>query len=290
MVEVGILPDGCTFSDVIDMMSVRLIEMLTPPFDSSADETACKSIDTLMNWMKEERGSALKPIIREVVAHFSFQSLLEQALMAEDLSQRIQITAFLRLCNELFEFQKLLLKSKFFWIESRKVISKSCLNESELKWKRLLISLMQQCCDSMKPGQVMMILKSGIVKTLLNCSHRNDDLREETEQAFQHITSQMWFAADGNKKILKKLMKLGLSTLSGDLERNAPAAFADFSERSRKKRKDADKTCRVCKISQKEKKLLCCASCESVYYCGTRCQKHDWKTQHKAECQALKSL
>ena len=38
-----------------------------------------------------------------------------------------------------------------------------------------------------------------------------------------------------------------------------------------------------CRRCRKESKLMKCAVCESVWYCGATCQKEDWK-RHKLFC------
>ena len=38
-----------------------------------------------------------------------------------------------------------------------------------------------------------------------------------------------------------------------------------------------------CRRCRKESKLMKCAVCESVWYCGATCQKEDWK-RHKVFC------
>ena len=44
---------------------------------------------------------------------------------------------------------------------------------------------------------------------------------------------------------------------------------------------DTLKKCQVCEKT--EGKLLKCAGCEKVFYCGAECQKKDWK-EHKPVC------
>lgn len=43
------------------------------------------------------------------------------------------------------------------------------------------------------------------------------------------------------------------------------------------------KYCENCSLGEEETKLKVCASCHTVYYCGTTCQKNDWKS-HKHVC------
>ena len=48
--------------------------------------------------------------------------------------------------------------------------------------------------------------------------------------------------------------------------------------------------CAVCgqHVVDGKVKMCRCAGCKSVWYCGARCQKVDWKL-HRAECMAIKS-
>ncbi|KAI9907953.1 hypothetical protein PsorP6_003808 [Peronosclerospora sorghi] len=45
-------------------------------------------------------------------------------------------------------------------------------------------------------------------------------------------------------------------------------------------KRDAAVRCRVCK----ESSTLVCSRCKDARYCGSDCQKQDWKTSHKQKC------
>lgn len=52
---------------------------------------------------------------------------------------------------------------------------------------------------------------------------------------------------------------------------------------------DFDDCCHTCDSCGKQsvKKFRYCSRCKKVYYCSEKCQKKDWKTQHKKECGEL---
>ena len=70
----------------------------------------------------------LKEIIRNTVAHFSFERLLELAFSADDIYDRVSYTGILKIACELHEFAKILVakqeggfrKLKGSWSPNRK--------------------------------------------------------------------------------------------------------------------------------------------------------------------------
>jgi hypothetical protein len=50
------------------------------------------------------------------------------------------------------------------------------------------------------------------------------------------------------------------------------------------------KACATCKKEQSDNlRLLACARCQAVFYCGTKCQKEDWMSRHNRVCTGKKS-
>ncbi|RYE17877.1 MAG: zinc finger MYND domain-containing protein [Sphingobacteriaceae bacterium] len=56
--------------------------------------------------------------------------------------------------------------------------------------------------------------------------------------------------------------------------------FSDSGEREYKYQ------CLVCGLT--EDKMPSCARCHAVAYCSRSCQKIDWKSRHKYECQGMR--
>ena len=48
--------------------------------------------------------------------------------------------------------------------------------------------------------------------------------------------------------------------------------------------------CDFCLQFKLECRLLQCAGCKIVHYCGPNCQKKSWRAYHKEECAYLKKL
>eukprot|EP00493_Phyllostaurus_siculus_P017279 UN17544 len=70
-----------------DSHVTQLVQFLTSNFEDSTDFANFKRNLAIMD-TNEDHANTMKSSIREVVAHFSFQYLLERALIAPSLSER----------------------------------------------------------------------------------------------------------------------------------------------------------------------------------------------------------
>jgi hypothetical protein len=48
---------------------------------------------------------------------------------------------------------------------------------------------------------------------------------------------------------------------------------------------DNYRRCENCLIYDKKEKYKCCSKCKLCWYCSIRCQKKDWKNNHKLRCE-----
>ena len=49
-------------------------------------------------------------------------------------------------------------------------------------------------------------------------------------------------------------------------------------------------TCMMCKTTLTAANRRACAGCKQVWYCGSECQRKDWKMRHKSQCRHLRQV
>lgn len=72
---------------------------------------------------------------------------------------------------------------------------------------------------------------------------------------------------------------------------DCPLNEEEIKQRNRiVKNMNKNKCCSNCSsVGGKNGKLLSCSGCSVVFYCGSQCQKDDWRN-HKKDCQMLRNL
>ena len=145
------------------------------------------------------------------------------------------------------------------------------------------------------------LLKTSLVRKFFVFFDQN---RHAKPSEFVHVNTLVdeLFTNDRerNKRIRKRLSQLGIAefldifssevriNVRSDCEWNQDSLKQTMVKEQRKGRKRWKKSCAFCgKIENENQKVLCCSKCSSIYYCGKKCQRKDWK-QHKTICKRVR--
>jgi hypothetical protein len=234
-------------------------------------------------------------LLRKVISNISIQKLIELATQIDDLQHAVRCLRFLTTSLHLTEITNQMAKSSFFW--NRLEILLQFSNDEHLffLWDQIFI-LVSTICRIVKKKYSKTFLKSDVLHLLL-----------EKEERFGKFSGHLKFIVNGlifnygvqNRAMMKFFQKQGLmdksylldpltaALLNIPLRESKPCAAAGLSWKKGMGLKA--KNCATCRKKEtKNKKLLGCAACRSIFYCDAECQKKDWK-RHKKTCKKLKN-
>lgn len=255
-------------------------------------------------------------LTKNVISHFTLHHIINEALLKPTIENTITPFApLLELVVQFRQFSTYLFSSKYFWklLKIRlQEIAPSEQHSADAYWKTkmCLFRILQGIIQYIKEEDVDFVLKSPVLKILVNSCHENYPAPRKYLVKYRFSLAKIIVRfttfvdhsspdCESTKNLKSRLFSLGIQPETHLLDQGMLPMFSEqymhlnfargflqgkigFSKIG--KCELLVKECALCD-NRRRKKLEVCSQCYSIFYCGKKCQRRDW-SRHKKVCKS----
>lgn len=251
------------------------------------------------------------PILAErIISYYSLKGIVNKSFYNDaNLAESVVFLQLLRWISELPQFAKRLIRSNYFWKSFMDYLQNLAhMGEERACTHAILLHITQNLALIAKPNEIHQILDMNIVGLLIEFYENSKFKNDYRDAAMRDEVSTIACAFFENSlelnpnPIVEKLLSQGcdpelhiwkIGEADEEQQQGLYLALTGVSEGNPfyrckrttwKKYYEIHRTVKkVCFVCGKNKKVKWCGRCKSIFYCGKKHQRKDWK-RHKKMC------